>query len=69
MNAPRASVYQALIDPEAIEFETTDSTLRGEMTITLSLTDVDGGTEILAIHDGLPSGLSAHDNELGWQEA
>jgi uncharacterized protein YndB with AHSA1/START domain len=54
---------------EVLEFETTNPTLRGEMTITTSLADVDGGTELLAVHDGLPSGLSAADNEAGWRMA
>jgi Activator of Hsp90 ATPase homolog 1-like protein len=43
--------------------------LRGVMTITTSLADVDGGTEVLAIHDGLPRGVSTSDNETGWREA
>jgi uncharacterized protein YndB with AHSA1/START domain len=54
---------------EAVEFETTDPALRGEMTITISLADADGGTDVLAVHDGLPHGLSAADNEVGWREA
>jgi uncharacterized protein YndB with AHSA1/START domain len=54
---------------EAVEFETTDPTLRGEMTITISLADADGGTDVLAVHDGLPRGLSTADNEVGWREA
>jgi uncharacterized protein YndB with AHSA1/START domain len=54
---------------EVVEFETTDLALRGEMTITTTLTDADGGTEVLAVHDGLPSGVSTADNELGWREA
>jgi len=29
---------------------------RGEMTITISLADADGGTDVLAVHDGLPRG-------------
>ena len=37
---------------EVVEFETTDPALRGEMTITIALADADGGTEILAVHDG-----------------
>ena len=37
------------------------------MTITITLTDADGGTDVLAVHDGLPLGLSPADNELGWQ--
>lgn len=52
---------------EAVEFETTDPALRGEMTITYTLTDADGGTNVVAVHDGLPSGLSAVDNEAGWR--
>jgi hypothetical protein len=28
------------------------------MTITIALVDVDGGTDVLAVHDGLPRGLS-----------
>jgi len=52
---------------EVVEFETTDPAMRGEMTITMSLADADGGTEILAVHDGLPPGVSPADNELGWK--
>jgi uncharacterized protein YndB with AHSA1/START domain len=52
---------------EVVEFETADPTLRGEMTITIALTDADGGTDILAVHDGLPPGLSTADNETGWR--
>ena len=51
---------------EVVEFETADPALQGEMTITITLADADGGTEILAVHDALPPGLSAADNELGW---
>ncbi len=54
---------------EVVEFETSDPALRGEMTITIVLADAGGGTEILAAHDGLPPGLSAADNELGWQSS
>jgi uncharacterized protein YndB with AHSA1/START domain len=40
---------------ELVEFETTDPDLRGEMTITISLADGDGGgTDVLAVHDALP---------------
>ena len=54
---------------EVVEFETTDPALRGEMTITISLADADGGTDVLAVHDGLSRGLSIADNEVGWREA
>ncbi|AOK27493.1 polyketide cyclase [Burkholderia ubonensis] len=130
LNAPRAKVYRALLDPHAIEqwkapdgmtcrvdafdareggafritltydaptdagkttartdsyhgrfvtlvpnelvveidaFETDDPALRGAMTITLS--DDAGGTRIDAVHDGLPPGVPAADNETGWRMA
>jgi uncharacterized protein YndB with AHSA1/START domain len=55
---------------EVVEFETTDPELRGEMTITISLADADGGgTDVLAVHDGLPPGVPIADNEAGWREA
>ena len=52
---------------EVVEFETTDPALQGEMTITYTLADADGGTNILAVHDCLPPGLSTANNEVGWQ--
>jgi uncharacterized protein YndB with AHSA1/START domain len=52
---------------EVVEFETDDPALQGEMTITMTLTDADGGTEITAVHDRLPPGLSSADNETGWR--
>src|ERR687896_187930 len=54
---------------EVDEFETTDPALRGEMTITITLADADGGTDLVAVHDGLPRGVSPADNEIGWQMA
>jgi uncharacterized protein YndB with AHSA1/START domain len=51
---------------ESVEFETADPALRGEMTITYTLADADGGTDVLAVHEGLPPGLSTADNEAGW---
>lgn len=55
---------------ELVEFETADPELRGEMTITISLADADGsGTDVLAVHEGLPPGVPTADNEAGWREA
>jgi uncharacterized protein YndB with AHSA1/START domain len=51
---------------EMVEFETTDPVMQGEMTITFTLTDAGGGTELLAVHDNLPPGISPADNETGW---
>jgi uncharacterized protein YndB with AHSA1/START domain len=54
---------------EVVEFETADPALRGDMTITITLADADGGTEVLAIHDGLPASVPAADNEAGWRSS
>ena len=50
---------------EVDEFETDDPAMRGEMTITITLADRDGGTELVAVHEGLPPGVSPADNETG----
>ena len=54
---------------EVVEFETADPALRGEMKITISLADADGGTDVLAVHNGLPRGLPTADNEAGWRSS
>jgi uncharacterized protein YndB with AHSA1/START domain len=54
---------------EVDEFETHDPALGGEMKITIGLSDSDGGTELVATHEGLPEGVSPADNETGWREA
>src|SRR5258705_101319 len=54
---------------EVVEFETSNPALRGEMTITITLADADGGTDIVALHNGLPPGLSPPDNEVGWRSS
>ncbi len=52
---------------EVLEFETDNPAMQGEMRITMELVDVPGGTEIRAVHEGIPSGVSPADNELGWR--
>ena len=42
---------------EVVEFETTNPALRGEMTITTTLVDADGGTDVLVVYEGLPRGV------------
>lgn len=51
-------------------FETADPALQGEMTSTITLADAaDGGTELTAVHEGVPDGVAPADNELGWRMA
>ncbi|MEZ0389276.1 MAG: SRPBCC family protein [Verrucomicrobium sp.] len=53
---------------EIDQFETDDPSMQGEMTITYTLTDAaNAGTDLHALHEGLPDGVSPADNELGWQ--
>jgi uncharacterized protein YndB with AHSA1/START domain len=54
---------------EVVEFETADPALQGEETITISLVEADGVTDVLAVHDRLPPGLSPADNEAGWRSS
>lgn len=54
---------------QTVEFETDDPAMRGEMTITYSLADTDGGTDILAVHDAVPPGVPPADNEAGWRSS
>lgn len=54
---------------EVLEFETDDAAMRGEMTVTFTLTDAVGGADLFAVHDNLPPGLSPADNEIGWRMA
>ena len=65
--------FERLVPEELVvevdEFETDDPALRGEMTMTISLSDADGATELVAVHDGLPPGVAPADNAAGWHEA
>jgi uncharacterized protein YndB with AHSA1/START domain len=54
---------------EVFEFETADPQLRGEMTLTTTLVDVDGDTEVVVVHEGIPPGVSVADNETGTRMA
>ena len=53
---------------QAVEFETDDPALQGEMTITYTLADAaGGGTDLVGVHEDLPPGVPPADNELGWR--
>lgn len=54
---------------EALEFETADPALGGMMTMTTTLTDADGGTDVLVVHEGIPDSVPAADNETGTRMA
>lgn len=54
---------------EVFEFETADPELGGEMTLTTTLTEADGGTDVLIVHEGIPDSIPAADNETGTRMA
>ena len=54
---------------EAVELESADAALQGESTLTVTLADSSRGTQITLLHENLPSGLRAKDNETGWQSS
>jgi uncharacterized protein YndB with AHSA1/START domain len=54
---------------EAMQFETDDPALQAPMTLTTTLHDTDGGTEVVMLHEGVPDTVPAADNELGTQMA
>ncbi len=54
---------------EVDAFETEDPDLAGEMTLTVELRDHGGGTELRAVHEGVPDAVAPEDNELGWRMA
>jgi uncharacterized protein YndB with AHSA1/START domain len=55
---------------QTTEFETNDTALKGEMTITFTLADAaDGGTDLSAVHEGLPDGVPPADNDAGWRSS
>lgn len=51
---------------QIVDFETDDPAMKGEMTITYTLADAVGGTDLVGLHENLPAGVSPADNELGW---
>jgi uncharacterized protein YndB with AHSA1/START domain len=54
---------------EVLEFETGDPDLRGEMTMTTTLTEADSGTDVLIVHEGIPNSVPVADNETGTRMA
>jgi uncharacterized protein YndB with AHSA1/START domain len=54
---------------EVFEFETADPALGGTMTMTTTLTDADGGTVVLVVHEGIPDVVAPPDNETGTRMA
>ncbi|HXY09620.1 MAG TPA: SRPBCC domain-containing protein [Terriglobales bacterium] len=54
---------------EVIEFESEDPGFGGEMRITVSLDDADGGIKITMLYEDIPRGIRPEDNERGSQSS
>ncbi|MFI1716603.1 SRPBCC family protein [Streptomyces sp. NPDC053513] len=54
---------------ESIEFETPDPSLRGTMILTTTLTEIEGGTELRLVHEGVPDAVPPAENETGTRMA
>jgi uncharacterized protein YndB with AHSA1/START domain len=50
---------------EAVTFISADPAFNGEMTITVTLEEASGGTEVAFLCENLPPGLRPEDNETG----
>lgn len=51
---------------QAIEIDSDDPSMQGEMTITYTLADAGDGTELVGVHENLPPGMSPEDMQIGW---
>ncbi|MCC6796444.1 MAG: SRPBCC domain-containing protein [Candidatus Hydrogenedentes bacterium] len=54
---------------EVLAFESDNPSMQGEMVIRTTLADANGGTLLVVVHENLPNGVSAADNETGWRMA
>ena len=54
---------------EVVEFESQDPTFAGEMRMTVSLADADGGIEVTIPCEDIPKGIRPVDNELGCRKS
>ena len=54
---------------QVFQFESEQSEFAGEMTITWSLEDADGGTKVTALCEDIPKGIRLEDNETGSQQS
>ena len=56
--------YEKIV--QTVEFEADDPVFAGNMTITTTFTDIDGGTEVVVLCEGIPRGIRPQDNAAGW---
>ena len=68
-----AGTFERLVpDQQVVErlaFETVDPLLAGEMTMTWTLQEAEGGTEVDLLHEALPDAIPPEDNTTGTRMA
>lgn len=68
----RGQFLKFVLNEEVVEkvvFESPDPRYAGEMTMTTTLTDFDGGCEVTVLCEELPEGIRPEDNEEGCRMA
>jgi hypothetical protein len=55
--------------PDQQEYIVADPELRGQMTMTTTLAEAVGGTDVLVVHEGIPDKVPVADNETGTRMA
>ena len=50
---------------QVVTFDSDDPGFAGEMTMTITLEEQAGGTEVTISYEGIPAGIRPEDNELG----
>lgn len=59
--------YEKIVHTD--KFETDDPTQQSEMTVTITLKDVKGGTEVNILQEGIPKGPAADGAPIGWGQS
>ncbi len=59
--------YEKIV--EVIQFETQAPGFAGEMTLTVRLAEVEGGTEVSLLYENVPAGIRPEDNEAGSRQS
>ncbi|MFD3704720.1 SRPBCC domain-containing protein [Nocardia sp. NPDC058658] len=54
---------------EVLEWVTVQPEMTGAQTLTYTLTDADGGTQLDILHENLPQALTLADNERTWYQS
>ena len=54
---------------QVVEFESDQPDFAGEMRLTWTLADADGGTEVTVLCEDIPKGIRLEDNALGSQQS